>query len=81
MRARVVQESDRAAAVLTIVAAGQAASLFPSSISKLPHAGVQFRPIEGGQPTLEHCFVYRASPLNPTLSDFIRLLRRFSGSL
>jgi len=71
---RVVQESERAAAVLTMVAANQGVSIFPESISQLVHPAVVFRRVRGATPTLDHTFAYRAIPENPLMKDFLDIL-------
>jgi len=73
-QARVVQESDRVAAVLTMVAAGQGISLLPEAVSRLVREGVAFRPVKGVRPVLEHTFVYRGSKADPMIADFVKLL-------
>ncbi len=73
-RPRVVQESDRVAAVLTMVAAGQGVSLLPESISRLIRRGVALRPLRGGNPMLDQTFIYKMRNANPALADFVRLL-------
>jgi len=73
---KIVQESERVAAVLTMVAAGQGVSLLPTAVQKLLTQGVSFCPIFGRrQPVLEHTFVYGGK--NPALSEFVTLLRKF----
>ncbi|HWB60549.1 MAG TPA: LysR family substrate-binding domain-containing protein, partial [Chthoniobacteraceae bacterium] len=72
---RIVQESDRVAAVLTMVAAEQGISLLPEAVSRLIRAGVALRPLRGEKPMLEHTFIYRARNANPALGDFARLLQ------
>ena len=73
---KVVQESERVAAVLTMVAASQGVSLLPTAVQKILSQGVIFRPISGRrQPTLDHTFVYTGK--NPALLDFVALLRKF----
>jgi DNA-binding transcriptional LysR family regulator len=73
-RPRVVQESDRVAAVLTMVAADQGISLLPESVSRLIGAGAALRPILGEKPMLEHTFIYRTRNANSALADFVRLM-------
>ena len=73
-RPRVVQESDRVAAVLTMVAAGQGISLLPEAVSRLIGAGVALRALKGGKPMLEHTFIYRVRNTNPALADFVGLI-------
>jgi DNA-binding transcriptional LysR family regulator len=74
IRPRVVQESERVAAVLTMVAAQQGISLLPEAVSRLVHPGVVFRGLRGPVPMLEHAFVYRADQENRLVSDFLNLL-------
>lgn len=74
IRPRVVQESERVAAVLTMVAAEQGVSLLPESLSRLVHPGVVFRALGGRPPTLTHTFAYRTRETNPVLLDFLKLL-------
>lgn len=73
---RVVQESERAAAVLTMVAADQGVSIFPESISQQVHPAVVFRRVRGATPTLDHTFAYRAIPENELMKDFLEILKR-----
>jgi DNA-binding transcriptional LysR family regulator len=74
VRPQVVQESERAAAILTMVAAEQGISLLPESVSRLVHPGVVFREVRGATPTLDQTFAYRTSEINPMVSDFLKLL-------
>jgi DNA-binding transcriptional LysR family regulator len=74
MRPRVVQESDRAAAVLTMVAAEQGISLLPESVSPLIKRGVVFRPLTGRPPVLEHAFAYRSGESDAGVLEFVKLL-------
>jgi DNA-binding transcriptional LysR family regulator len=74
IRPRVVQESERVAAVLTMVAAQQGISLLPEAVSRLVHPGVAFRGLRGPVPMLEHAFVYRTDKENRLVSDFLNLL-------
>lgn len=74
IRPRVVQESERAAAVLTMVAARQGVSLLPESVARLVHPGVAFRPVKGLSPVLEHAFAYRSGENNATIKDFLKML-------
>jgi len=73
-RPRVVQESDRVAAVLTMVAAGQGISLLPEAVSRLIREGVAFRPVKGLRPVLAHTFVYRNRKPDTLVADFVKLL-------
>lgn len=74
LRPRVVQESDRAPAVLTMVAAGQGISLLPESMSRLIHPGVAFRPLQGARPILHHAFAWRTHHTESPVTDFLKLL-------
>ena len=73
---RVVRESDRAAAVLTMVAAEQGISLLPESLSKLIGRGVVFRPLKGNQPMLEHAFAWRPDESHGPVMEFLKLFPR-----
>lgn len=77
---RVVQESERVPAVLTMVAAQQGISLLPEAVSRLVHPGVVFRAVKGTVPILEHAFVYRAETENPLVADFLKLLAKSRAS-
>jgi len=77
-RPRVVQESDRVPAVLTMVAAGQGISLLPEGVSRLIREGVVFRPVnpgKGARPVLAHTFVYRRRKPDAMVADFVKVLR------
>jgi DNA-binding transcriptional LysR family regulator len=74
IRARLVQESERAAAILTMVAAGQGISMLPASISRLVHPGVVFKPIRGITATLKQTFACRAGENSQAIHDFLGLL-------
>jgi DNA-binding transcriptional LysR family regulator len=76
LRPRIIRESDRAAAVLTMVAAEQGISLLPESISRLIHRGVVFRPLKGKQPMLEHSFAHRADESHGLIREFLKLFPR-----
>jgi LysR family transcriptional regulator, benzoate and cis,cis-muconate-responsive activator of ben and cat genes len=75
-RAHVVQESERVAAVVTMVAAGQGISLLAESFSRHLHPGVVFRPIAGPQPVLDNTFAYRPDAAPGVMADFLKLLRQ-----
>jgi DNA-binding transcriptional LysR family regulator len=78
LKPRIVQESERVAAVLTMVAANQGISLLPASAGKLLGSGVVFCPVVSRpKPMLEHAFVYREKAMTPELADFVALLRKF----
>lgn len=73
---KIVQESDRAAAVLTMVAAEQGISLLPESMSSLMNRGVVFRPLKGKQPMLDHAFAYCSDETRRPVIEFLRLFPR-----
>lgn len=79
IRPRIVQESDRAAAVLTMVAAEQGISLLPKSVSRLVGRGVVFRPLKGERATLQHAFAYRSDESGSLALEFLKQLRLSSG--
>jgi DNA-binding transcriptional LysR family regulator len=72
-RPRVVQESDRAAAILTMIAAEQGISLLPAALSRLIPKGVMFRDLPGKKVVLEHAFAYRAGA-GPAVRDLVELV-------
>lgn len=75
---KIVRESERVAAVLTMVAANQGVSLLPTAVCKFITQGVVFRPIAGRrQPSLDHTFVYRKKNASSALSGFVDLLQNF----
>jgi len=74
-RPRVVQESDRVAAVLTMIAVDQGISLLPDAMARFIERGVIFRPIRGKKVLLEHAFAYRAEDEQGSVGDFVRLVR------
>lgn len=78
LRARVVQESERVAAVLTMVAADQGVSLLPQSLSRLVHPGVVFHAVSP-QPILVHNFAYRTRETNPIMLEFVKLIGQFAA--
>jgi DNA-binding transcriptional LysR family regulator len=76
-RPRVVQESDRVAAVLTMIAADQGIGLLPEAMSRLIPKGVAFREITGKKVVLEHAFARRSTngPEDGVVQDLMKLLR------
>lgn len=73
-RPRVVQESDRVAGVLMMVASAQGISLLPEGTARLIETGVAFRPLKGTRPILAHTFAYRRRNTDPSVGDFVKLL-------
>jgi DNA-binding transcriptional LysR family regulator len=80
IRARVVQESERAAAVLTMVATEQGISLLPESMTHLIQSGVEFRPIKSIKPILEHAFAYRQANCAAAILDLLKGMTGKIGS-
>jgi DNA-binding transcriptional LysR family regulator len=74
-RPRVVQESDRVAAVLTMIAAEQGISLLPEALARLIPAGVVFREIAGKKMMLDHAFAFRSANNLALVGDFLHLMR------
>lgn len=75
IKPRIVQESERVAAVLTMVAAEQGISLLPLTLRRWIEHGVVFRPLHAPKLTLEHTFAYPQKHFE-ALADFIKLLKR-----
>ena len=71
---RIVQESDRVPAILTMVAAGNGLTLIPQSVRHLLNKGICFRKLPVPAPLLYHAFAYRSRPMSTPLQDFLRLL-------
>jgi len=76
---RVVQESDRVAAVLTMVAAGQGISLLPASLSRWLSTGVVFKEINETKAVLTHTFAFRQGDPGRELQEFARMLGAQGG--
>lgn len=75
-KARIVEETDRVPAVLTMVAAGQGVGLLASGASRLLPGGVRFLPIASRKrPRLEHACLYRSSPPSEAVGNFLEILR------
>jgi len=79
LAARIVQESDRVPAVLTMVGAGVGVTLVPESVKHLIARGVVFRPLPPPRPTLQHTFAYRAGEPSNVLAHFLVLLKKFAA--
>ncbi len=78
---KIVQESNRAQGVLTMVAAGIGVSLFSQSIKRLIPSGVVFRRLPHPEPILQSVFAYRSGPVSPGLDKFLYLLKMSAQSL
>lgn len=73
--AQIVQESNRVAAVLTMVAAGIGVTMCPPSIKHLIPSGVVFRQLPPPQPMIHYVFAYRSGKESSALDKFLSLLR------
>ena len=71
---KVVQESDRVAAVLTMVAAGQGVSVLPESLSRWLSVGVVFKNMHESKAMLTHAFAFRRGDPGSELQEFARML-------
>jgi DNA-binding transcriptional LysR family regulator len=72
---KIVQESERMPAVLTMVAAGNGVTMAPQSAARLISREVIFRDLPRPRPTLEHTFACRIDPALAPLEAFLSLLR------
>jgi LysR family transcriptional regulator, benzoate and cis,cis-muconate-responsive activator of ben and cat genes len=75
---RIVQESERVPAILTMVAAGSGITLVPQTVQHLISKGVVFRELPSPKPVLLHTFGYRARHLTKALEDFLSMVQNFS---
>jgi DNA-binding transcriptional LysR family regulator len=73
---RVVQESERVGAVMTMVAVEQGISLMPEAVSRLVHPGVVFRALARPQAVLDHTFACRRATEPGMMADFLKMLCR-----
>ena len=79
LQERIVGESERMPAVLTMVAAGSGATMVPQSAIRLVPAGVGLSALPRPCPSLAHTFAYRTNLVPPPLRDFLRLLELSDG--
>lgn len=77
LSARIIQESDRVPAILTMVAAGNGVSMVPQSVTHLITKGVVFRKLPVPQPLIDHAFAYHTQKISAALEAFLRLLKNF----
>ncbi len=75
LSARIVQESDRVPAVLTMVAAGSGVTMVPQAVTHLIPKGVCFRKLPAPQPLLHHAFAYPSRGASKPLREFLALLQ------
>lgn len=76
LSARIVQESDRVPAVLTMVAAGCGVTMVSQSAGRLITTGVRFRELPAPTPCLHHTFAYRSPSDCAPLAGFLEQLRQ-----
>lgn len=77
LSARVIQESDRVPAILTMVAAGSGITMVPQSVTHLISKGVVFRNLPAPQPVLHHVFAHPSGEISTALEAFLKLLKCF----
>ena len=77
--ARIVQESDRVPAILTMVGAGCGVTIVPESVRHLIAKGVVFRRLPSPPPLLQHTFAYRHGNTSGALQHFLVLLKKSAG--
>jgi DNA-binding transcriptional LysR family regulator len=73
---RIVQESDRLPAVLTMVAVGSGVTMVPKSATHLLTEGVHFQELPAPRPCLKQTFACRSKQASPVLKDFLELLKK-----
>jgi DNA-binding transcriptional LysR family regulator len=73
--ARIVQESDRVPAILTMVAAGNGVTMVPQSVAHLIASGVKFLKLPEPEPSLHHAFAFRTQQVPAPLAEFLKLLK------
>jgi DNA-binding transcriptional LysR family regulator len=78
LEARVIQESERLPAVLTMVGAGMGVTLVPLSTQNLAHGCVAFQPLPKPSPLLHLAFVFARENRNPCLPGFLASLKSFA---
>lgn len=76
LSARMIQESERAPAILTMVAAGCGVTMVPKSLGRLVPKGVAFRELPAPEPMIEHTFAYPSQSSSPALLEFLKMLDR-----
>ena len=74
--ARIVQESDRVPAILTMVAVGSGLTIVPRGVEHLIRAGIVFRKLPPPQPILEHAFAYQSRAITDVMKNFLGLLQK-----
>jgi len=74
LSARIIQESERAPAILTMVAAGCGVTMVPKSLERLIPKGVVFRKLPAPEPMIQHTFAYPSQNPSPALLEFLKML-------
>jgi len=75
---RIVHESDRVPAILTMVAAGSGVTLVPQTVERLISKGVVFRELPSPKPLLLHAFGYGRRHITKALEDFLAILQKLN---
>jgi DNA-binding transcriptional LysR family regulator len=74
MKPRVLEETMRTAAILSLVAAGRGISLMPRAAAGLGRPGVVFRPVRPALPTVEMGVAHRRAETSPIVRAFLDLV-------
>ena len=77
LSARIIQESERVPAILTMVAAGNGVSMVPQSVTHLITKGIVFHKLPVPQPLIDHAFAYHTQKISTALKAFLKLLENF----
>ncbi len=80
LSARIIQESDRVPAILTMVAAGNGVSIVPQSVAHLISKGIVFRKLPSPQPELHHTFAFHSQKRSASLDAFLSLLKKYKSA-
>jgi DNA-binding transcriptional LysR family regulator len=75
---RIVQESERVPAILTMVAADSGVTIVPQTVQHLIKKGVLFREFPSPKPVLLHAFGYRPRYLSRSLEDFLTIMQKLN---
>jgi DNA-binding transcriptional LysR family regulator len=76
---RIVQESDRLPAILTMVAAESGVTMMPESVRRLVPAGIVLKDLPRPSPVLLSTFAYRRASLSPEMTIFLKLVSTLSA--
>lgn len=75
LSARIIQESDRVPAILTMVAAGNGVTMVPQSVAQLIKKGICFLKLPEPSPTLHQAFAFHSRNTSSSLHEFFKLLK------